>query len=187
VWVGHILMDMSRLEDSERFIKSIGMRSTARGNDFAVLKLRGGTHLVLRVKDHETRGEASCDLMVDDIDKFIEGQGSLLRIRSSAPLALMRGACPTHLILCHRAGMVTLDELPSVAVPPLREVIALNETLVSAAGAYARPVTTGIALKTDRLSDEEARCAIAEVEDETGLPATDVVRYGPEKLGRELL
>lgn len=122
----------------------------------------------------------------DDI-VFIEGQGSLLHARSSATLALMRGSCPTHFILCHRAGMENLDQMPEIKVPDLNEFIKLNEDLASACGTYPRPKTLGIALKTAHLSDEEARAAIADLEDETGLPVTDVVRYGAEKLGQVLL
>ena len=33
----------------------------------------------------------------------VEGQGSLLHPGSAATLPLMRGTCPTHMILCHRA------------------------------------------------------------------------------------
>ncbi len=122
----------------------------------------------------------------DDI-VFIEGQGSLLHARSSATLALMRGSCPTHFILCHRAGMENLDQMPEVKVPDLKEFIKLNEDLASACGTYPRPKTIGIALKTAHLSDEEAKAAIADLEEQTGLPVTDVVRYGAEKLGRLLI
>jgi uncharacterized NAD-dependent epimerase/dehydratase family protein len=118
---------------------------------------------------------------------FIEGQGSLLHPRSSATLALMRGACPTHLILCHRAGMEYLDQFPEFKVPPLKEFIKLNEDLASACGTFSKPKTIGIALKTAHLSDEDARAAITDLEDETGLPVDDVVRYGAEKIGQQLL
>ena len=32
---------------------------------------------------------------------FVEGQGSLANPGSTATLPLMRGTCPTHLVLCH--------------------------------------------------------------------------------------
>jgi uncharacterized NAD-dependent epimerase/dehydratase family protein len=118
---------------------------------------------------------------------FVEGQGSLLHARSSATLSLMRGTCPTHFVLCHRAGMEYLDQMPEIKVPDLREFIKLNEDLASACGTFPRPKTIGIALKTAHLTDEEAKAAIAELENETGLPVTDVVRYGAEKLGRLLV
>ena len=133
---------------------------------------------------------AVAELVMSAADKeivFIEGQGSLLHPRSTATLPLLRGSCPSHLILCHRAGMETLDRLPNIKVPPLRELIDLYESLASACGAFPRPTTVGIALKTNHLSDEEAKREIGNIEDETGLPVTDVVRYSAEKIGSKLL
>jgi uncharacterized NAD-dependent epimerase/dehydratase family protein len=39
-----------------------------------------------------------------------------------------------------------------------------------------------IALNTHRLGEDEARRAIAEAEEKTGLPADDPVRFGPVRL-----
>jgi uncharacterized NAD-dependent epimerase/dehydratase family protein len=108
---------------------------------------------------------------------IIEGQGSLLHPGSSATLSLMRGSCPTHLILCHRAGMTHLDTL-KVKVPPLKDVIAMNELVSSAAGALVSAKTIGVALNTSALTEQEATYEIQKTSDETGLPVTDVVRYG---------
>lgn len=113
---------------------------------------------------------------------IIEGQGSLLHPGSTATLPLMRGSCPTDLILCHRAGMKTLQRTNWVRIPDLREFTTLYEGLASAWGTYPRPRTAGIALITAGLSDDEAARAIAEVEAETGLSACDPVRDGAGKL-----
>ena len=45
----------------------------------------------------------------------------------------------------------------------------------------------GIALVTIGMSDEQARQAITQIEEQTGLPATDVWRFGPGKLLDALL
>ncbi|MBR3369670.1 MAG: DUF1611 domain-containing protein [Rhodobacteraceae bacterium] len=112
----------------------------------------------------------------------VEGQGSLLHPGSTATLPLMRGSACTHMVLCHRAGMETLDELDSVRIPPLRDVIALNEAVARAGGALTAAKVVAIALNTARLSEAEARAALDAVEDETGLPTTDPVRHGASKL-----
>jgi len=117
----------------------------------------------------------------------VEGQGSLLHPGSTATLPLMRGSACTHMILCHRAGMDTLDELDSVRIPPLRDVIALNETVAHAAGALTSASVVAIALNTARLTEAEAEAALRSVEDETGLPAADPVRHGADKLARAVL
>ena len=112
----------------------------------------------------------------------VEGQGSLLHPGSTATLPLMRGSCATHLILCHRAGMETLIDATHVRIPPLREVIALNEAVARAAGALTPARVVGIALNTARLGAGEAEAAIKATADETGLPVTDPVRYGASAL-----
>ena len=117
----------------------------------------------------------------------IEGQGSLLHPGSTATLPLMRGSACTHMILCHRAGMQTLDELDSVRIPPLRDVIALNEAVARAGGALTQAKVAAIALNTARLTRSEAEAAIKSVEDETGLPTADPVRQGADALARALV
>ena len=117
----------------------------------------------------------------------VEGQGSLLHPGSTATLPLMRGSACTHMVLCHRAGMQTLEELDHVRIPPLPEVIALNEAVARAAGALTQARVVAIALNTARLSVPEAEAALKAVEDETGLPAADPVRQGAEKLARAIL
>jgi uncharacterized NAD-dependent epimerase/dehydratase family protein len=116
----------------------------------------------------------------------VEGQGSLLHPGSTATLPLMRGSCATHLILCHRAGMETLLDMPGIRIPPLREVIALNEAVAHAAGALTKARVTAIALNTARLSPAEAEAAIKATADKTGLPVADPVRDGAEVLARAL-
>lgn len=129
--------------------------------------------LVLTAADHE--------LLV------IEGQGSLLHPGSTATLPLMRGSCCNAMILCHRAGMQTLDTLTGIRVPPLPEVVALNEAVARAAGALTPARVRGIAVNTVGLSDQEADSTLKQIEDETGLPTADPVRQGADRLASALL
>lgn len=124
--------------------------------------------IVLGRKDH--------DLVV------IEGQGSLLHPGSTATLPLMRGSCPTHMILCHRADKTTLRHPESINIPPLRDFITLNERLASVSGTYGNPKVVGIALNTVKLSEKEAQEQIVHLESELEIPVTDVVRFGVEKI-----
>jgi uncharacterized NAD-dependent epimerase/dehydratase family protein len=117
----------------------------------------------------------------------IEGQGSLLHPGSTATLPLMRGSCCNAMVLCHRAGMDLLDTLGDVRVPPLRDVIALNEAVAGAAGALTPARVVGIALNTVALTYVEARKAIDAAAAETGLPVTDPVRFGADKLADAVL
>ncbi len=112
----------------------------------------------------------------------IEGQGSLINPSSTATLPLIRGSQPTHLILVHRAGQTHLSRLPEIAIPPLREVIHLYETVATAGGAFPSTKVAAIALNTHHLNEFAAEQAIEQTAIATGLPCTDPVRYGAEKL-----
>lgn len=117
----------------------------------------------------------------------IEGQGSLLHPGSTATLPLMRGSACTDMILCHRAGMTVLDTVSETRVPPLPEVIRLNEAVAAAAGALTPARVVGVAVNTARLSAPEAEAALARIRDETGLPTADPVRQGADVLARALI
>ena len=118
---------------------------------------------------------------------FIEGQGSLLHPGSSATLPLMRGSCPTHLILCHRADLNNLrPPVEHIKIPSLNDVIALNENLANACGTFLNVKVVGISLNTVKLDPISAQKAIDFWELETNLPVTDVVRFGPEKIGNAI-
>ena len=117
----------------------------------------------------------------------VEGQGSLLHPGSAATLPLMRGTCPTHMILCHRADKTTLRNPESIKIPDLRDFIALNETLASVAGTYGNPKVVGIALNTVNLPDKEAKKYIINLESELKIPVTDVLRFGVEKIVKDFL
>ncbi|ARE41163.1 Protein often near L-alanine-DL-glutamate epimerase (cell wall recycling) [Rhodovulum sp. P5] len=119
--------------------------------------------------------------------QIIEGQGSLLHPGSTATLPLLRGSCANRMILCHRAGMVHLDTMEEIKVPPLADVIALNEALANAAGALTPARVVGVAVNTRALAAAEAEAELDRLSAETGLPVVDPVRHGGRKLAEALL
>ncbi|MDC1287769.1 hypothetical protein N8198_07780 [Gammaproteobacteria bacterium] len=68
VWVGHVAMYSARVAESSNFMQQIGMRLVAGGDEFAVLEMRGGTHLVLTADSESELIKGSFDLMVEDLD-----------------------------------------------------------------------------------------------------------------------
>ncbi|HEY9783068.1 MAG TPA: DUF1611 domain-containing protein [Leptolyngbyaceae cyanobacterium] len=110
----------------------------------------------------------------------IEGQGSLLHPGSTATLPLIRGSQATHLILVHRPGQTHIRNHPQVEIPPLPEVIQLYETVARAGGAFADVKVAAIALNTFHLDVSKAQKAIEQIQAETKLPCTDVVRCGAD-------
>jgi len=67
VGVAHVVLHTDRMEESARFLRTIGMRAIFDGPQVSVYEMRGGTHLILMLKDKIAPGEASFDLMVDDL------------------------------------------------------------------------------------------------------------------------
>ena len=108
---------------------------------------------------------------------LVEGQGSLIHpAYSGVTLGLMHGALPHAMVLCAQPSRATIHRNPWVPIPSLSEMIRLYEAAMEPL--RSSPVIA-IALNTFDLDDREARKAIERVRAETGLPATDPVRYEP--------
>jgi uncharacterized NAD-dependent epimerase/dehydratase family protein len=116
---------------------------------------------------------------------LVEGQGALGHPAYAAvTLGLIHGAAPDYLVLCHHAGRTAINGYPSVAIPPLNEVRAMNET---AAGWLKPARTVAVVLNTFDLAEADARAALRDAERETGLPAADPVRFGAGPVVEALL
>lgn len=115
---------------------------------------------------------------------LVEGQGSLIHPGySGVTLGLLHGACPDAMILCHQASREWIGDYhgrsPWVRIPPLAELVGIYER----AAAPIRPSrVVGICLNTFDLDEQAARAAVARAREETGLPATDPVRFDPAPL-----
>ncbi len=68
--VGHVFLEVSDVPAAEAWFRALGLRPIASGADYAVMELRGGTHLVLARAEApiEPGREAPFDLMVDDVE-----------------------------------------------------------------------------------------------------------------------
>ncbi len=118
---------------------------------------------------------------------LVEGQGALHHPGySGVSLALLHGACPAALILCHWEGRAHLrvSDDSRLPVPPLTAVREAAER----AAAWVRPARTlGVALVTHDLDDVAARAACDRRAQELGVPATDAVRFGAGPLADAVL
>jgi uncharacterized NAD-dependent epimerase/dehydratase family protein len=116
---------------------------------------------------------------------LVEGQGSIIHPSySGVTYGLLHGSLPHAMVLCHQPSRKAINKQEWVKIPPLAELVEMHEYV-------ARPLrpskVIAIALNTFDLSEEEARAAIAAAEAETGLPATDVVRYDPAPVANAIL
>lgn len=67
VGIAHAVLRTDRMADSLVFMRTIGMRLIFEGPDVSVLEMRGGTHLILMRAENFLAGDASFDLMVDNL------------------------------------------------------------------------------------------------------------------------
>jgi catechol 2,3-dioxygenase-like lactoylglutathione lyase family enzyme len=67
VGIAHVVLETDRMDESAQFMRTIGMRPIFDGPQVSVYEMRGGTHLILMLKDKVVAGDASFDLMVDDL------------------------------------------------------------------------------------------------------------------------
>jgi len=112
---------------------------------------------------------------------WVEGQGAILHpIYSGVTVGLMHGSAPHLYVLCHEVGRNLVEGDPTESpIPSLSELVDLHERL----SLKRRPARVAcIALNTSKVSEDEAREAMAAAEEETGLPADDPVRFGAGKL-----
>ena len=104
----------------------------------------------------------------------IEGQGAIVHPGFSAvTVGLIHGAAPDAMIFCHNPTRKI--QRGGVPMPPTPELITLHEDLCR----YTHPSRViAVSLNCAELDADAARRAVEEVQDETGLPATDPVKSG---------
>ncbi len=119
---------------------------------------------------------------------IVEGQGSLHHpAYSGVTLAVMHGACPEVLVLCHQAGRTHLKLTGAGPAPKLRSLSEIIRDNERAAG-WIRPASVlALSLNTMLLDDVEARRALENAQQLSGLPTVDPVRFGVDAVATELL
>ena len=107
---------------------------------------------------------------------LVEGQGSLIHPGySSVTMAILHGAAPDALILCHQSTRLEVARGYKIPIPPLKEAAGMYET---AAGWIKPAPTIAVALNTFGLEETAARRAIEESANESEFPTADPVRFG---------
>ncbi len=108
VWIGHVIMAVPDVAKANEFWTAAGMRHIESGDAFAVLELRGGTHLVLLASEEPVAAGARApfDLMVEDIDAARARYSEL----GLAPSELERGKIHDSFTLTDPSGtLVTVN------------------------------------------------------------------------------
>lgn len=113
----------------------------------------------------------------DDHWDLIEGQGSLFHPSfAGVSLALLHGAQPDSIVLCHEPTRTHLRGLPGRPLPDLDECLETN--LQMAAITSRRVFCAGVSVNTSALEPDEARKTLDAITRRLGLPAIDPARDG---------
>lgn len=116
---------------------------------------------------------------------IIEGQASITHPRySSVSLGLLHGSMPQALIMCYEMGRDYVRGFENIKIPPLTEIIRFNE--IAASFMYPAKVI-GVAINSRKYSGKDADAEKERISNETGLPACDVIRHGPQVLSEAVI
>jgi uncharacterized NAD-dependent epimerase/dehydratase family protein len=111
---------------------------------------------------------------------LVEGQGSLVHPGySGVTYGLIHGSLPHGMLLCAQPTRKAITHNEWVPIPPLKQMVEMHETIMKP----LRPSKViGLPLVTFDLDEASARREIENARAETGLPATDPVRFDPAPL-----
>jgi len=116
----------------------------------------------------------------------IEGQASVLHPSFAAvTTGLVHGAQPDAIIIAHEAERAEMRGLPGRKTPGLVETIEAHLSTARVTNPACKAV--GVSLNTRRLDEDRARAAVSAASAQTGLPATDPIRFGAGPLADALL
>ena len=115
---------------------------------------------------------------------LVEGQGGINHpAYAPVTLGLMFGAAPDALLLVVDPNRAAIELYGT----PTLSYAALITTYERICATVKPARVAGVALNTHGLSDDRAQTEIARARAETGLPADDVVRFGPNALWNALV
>ena len=112
----------------------------------------------------------------DDPDVIIiEGQGALSHPAFSSSSFILRGSCPSGIVLQHAPGRKNRCDFEDMEMPTPAAEINLLQT-------FADTKVIGLTLNHENMSDRQVNEAISQYEEELGIPATDALTRSPERL-----
>jgi uncharacterized NAD-dependent epimerase/dehydratase family protein len=109
----------------------------------------------------------------------VEGQGALSHPAFTSTAAILRGAVPDAIILQHPPRRISHCDYPDIPMPTLISEIKLIEL-------FAKSAVIAITLNHEDMDDDDIAEVVDAYEQQYGLPVTDVLRAGCDKLVERL-
>lgn len=164
-----------------------GVEATFRATGQTGIMIGGGGIAVDAVISDFIAGAAEVLSPVAAADHWdiIEGQGSILHpAYAGVSLGLLHGSQPDVFVVCHEPTRETMAGYAH-PVPKIEDVIALTTRLGQVTNPSIRCV--GVAINTAKLEERAARDLIQATQSRIGLPTTDPIRFGVDRIIAELL
>lgn len=111
---------------------------------------------------------------------IVEGQGALSHPAYTSSAGILKAARPKAVILQHPPKRKVLGDFPFMPMPDVESEIKLIEH-------YGQTKVIGITLNHEGMTDEEIETTIKEYEQKYGLPVTDVLKCGPDKIVNKII
>ncbi len=111
---------------------------------------------------------------------IVEGQGALSHPAFTSSSAIIRGAMPKAIILQHPPKRVHRCDYPNLPMPTLESEIALLQV-------FSGSPVIAITLNHEGMTEEELTAETKAYQNKYGLPTTDVLKNGCDKLVNSLL
>ncbi|WP_028772015.1 DUF1611 domain-containing protein [Shewanella waksmanii] len=106
---------------------------------------------------------------------IIEGQGALSHPAFSTSAFILRGSCPTAVILQHAPKRVYRSDFPNMLMPSIASEINLIET-------FSKTKVMAITLNHENMSNDDLLSAMAHYAEQFDIPVTDPLSQPKEKL-----
>jgi len=106
---------------------------------------------------------------------IIEGQGSLSHPAFSSTSFILRGSCPNGVVLQHAPRRSKRCDFDEMLMPDPAMEINLIQT-------FSDTKVIGMTINHEEMSDNEVSVAIAQYEQDLGIPTTDALTRPPERL-----
>jgi uncharacterized NAD-dependent epimerase/dehydratase family protein len=167
----------------DRALRQGGRKSTFRGTGQTGIMISGSGIPIDAVVCDFVAGAAEALSPSNDADHWdiIEGQGSLFHPSyAGVTLGLIHGSQPDALVLCHDLSRTVIEDVEGYPVPPLN--VCITRYVEAARLTNRRVRCIGISVNSSGLSGPDYERRRALIEDETGLPCTDPIREGVNKL-----
>ena len=171
----------------EKEMRAQGMKATFRATGQTGILIAGSGWSIDAIVSDFVAGAVETLSPAGPADHWdvVEGQGSLFHASyAGVTLALIHGAQPDALVMCHEPGRAHMRGLPHYRLPKIEDCIALNVAHAKLTNAKAKCV--GVSLNTSKMAPKAAERALKSLADRLGLPVCDPSRTGVAALVRRL-